>query len=235
MIDVWGADHGGYVKRMQAAVRAMTGGEGALDVKICQLVRLFRGGEPVRMSKRAGDFVTLRELVEEVGPDPIRFMMVYRKNDAPLDFDFQKVTEQTKDNPVFYVQYAHARTCSVFRQVGTEIPGLDAGPEILAETSLELLTDIGEMAIIRHLCAYPRVVEAAAAAHEPHRIAFYLYDLASQFHGHWNRGKELPHLRFIRVDDRASTLARLALVFATKLVLASGLAILGATAPEEMR
>jgi arginyl-tRNA synthetase len=235
MIDVWGADHGGYVKRMQAAVRAMTGGEGALDVKICQLVRLFRGGEPVRMSKRAGDFVTLRDLVEEVGPDPIRFMMVYRKNDAPLDFDFQKVTEQTKDNPVFYVQYAHARTCSVFRQAEAEMPGLDAGPEILAETSLEPLTDIGEMAIIRHLCAYPRVVEAAATAHEPHRIAFYLYDLASQFHGHWNRGKELPQLRFIRIDDRASTLARLALVFATKLVLASGLAILGATAPEEMR
>ena len=235
MIDVWGADHGGYVKRMQAAVRAMTGGEGALDVKLCQLVRLFRAGEPVKMSKRSGDFVTLRELVEEVGRDPIRFMMVYRKNDAPLDFDFQKVTEQSKDNPVFYVQYAHARTCSVFRQAANEIPELPIGPEALGQASLGVLLDAGEMALIRRLCAYPRVVEAAAEAHEPHRIAFYLYDLASEFHGHWNRGKELPHLRFIETTDKASTLARLAMVHATRLVLASGLAILGATAPEEMR
>jgi arginyl-tRNA synthetase len=235
MIDVWGADHGGYVKRMQAAVKAMTGGEGALDVKLCQLVRLFRAGEPVKMSKRSGDFVTLRDLVDEVGSDPIRFMMVYRKNDAPLDFDFQKVTEQSKDNPVFYVQYAHARTCSVFRQAGAEIPDLDIRPEALAETSLDPLADAGEMALIRRLCAYPRVIEAASEAHEPHRIAFYLYDLAAELHAQWNRGKELPHLRFINVEDHASTRARLALVYATKLVLASGLAILGASAPEEMR
>jgi arginyl-tRNA synthetase len=213
----------------------MTGGEGALDVKLCQLVRLFRGGEPVKMSKRSGDFVTLRDLVDEVGSDPIRFMMVYRKNDAPLDFDFQKVTEQSKDNPVFYVQYAHARTCSVFRQAGAEIPDLDIRPEALAEASLEPLADTGEMALIRRLCAYPRVIEAASEAHEPHRIAFYLYDLAAEFHAHWNRGKELPQLRFINVEDHESTRARLALVFATKLVLASGLAILGASAPVEMR
>ena len=235
MIDVWGADHGGYIRRMQAAVKAITGGEGALDVKICQLVKLFRAGEPVRMSKRSGDFVTVKELVEEVGPDPIRFMMVYRKNDAPLDFDFQKVTEQSKDNPVFYVQYAHARTCSVFRQAGAEIPDLPLDPQAIADAPLGALDDAGEMALIRRLCAYPRVVESAAEAHEPHRIAFYLYDLAAEFHGHWNRGKELPQLRFINPADRVSTLARLALVYATKLVLASGLAILGVSAPEEMR
>lgn len=234
MIDVWGADHGGYVKRMQAAVRAMTEGEGALDVKLCQLVKLFRAGEPVKMSKRSGDFVTLRELVDEVGPDPIRFMMVYRKNDAPLDFDFEKVTEQSKDNPVFYVQYAHARTCSVIRQAAAQMPNFDLASEP-AGAPIERLHDAGEMALIRHLCAYPRVVEAAAEAHEPHRIAFYLYDLASEFHAHWNRGKELPQLRFIESADSALTQARLALVGAIRLVLASGLAMLGASAPVEMR
>jgi arginyl-tRNA synthetase len=235
MIDVWGADHGGYVRRMRAAVQAITGGEGDLDVKLCQLVKLFRGGEPVRMSKRSGDFVTLRELVEEVGADAIRFMMVFRKNDAPLDFDFEKVKEQSKDNPVFYVQYAHARTCSIFRQAGSEMPGLDTGPTALIGADLSLLTDSGEMAIIRRLAEYPRVIEAAAAAHEPHRIAFYLHDLASELHGHWNRGKELPQLRFIDVANLGVTLARLALVNATKLVLSTGLAILGVSAPEEMR
>lgn len=235
MIDVWGADHGGYVKRMRAAVRAITGGEGDLDVKLCQLVKLFRSGEPVRMSKRSGDFVTLRELVEEVGADAIRFMMVFRKNDAPLDFDFEKVKEQSKDNPVFYVQYAHARTCSIFRQVRGEMPGLDTSASALNGADLSLLTDSGEMAIIRRLAEYPRVIEAAAAAHEPHRIAFYLHDLASELHGHWNRGKELPQLRFIDVANSAVTLARLALVNATKLVLSTGLAILGVSAPEEMR
>jgi len=235
MIDVWGADHGGYIKRLQAAVRAMTGGEGVLDVKICQLVKLFRAGEPVRMSKRSGDFVTLRDLVEEVGTDPIRFMMVYRKNDAPLDFDFEKVTEQSKDNPVFYVQYAHARTCSVLRQAAAEVPNLEISPDVLGQVPLDQLEDSGEMALIRRLCAYPRVVEAAAEAHEPHRIAFYLYDLASEFHAHWNRGKELPQLRFIESSDQGVTLARLALVSAVRLVLASGLAMLGASAPEEMR
>ena len=235
MIDVWGADHGGYVRRMQAAVKAMTGGEGTLDVKIIQLVRLFRAGEPVKMSKRSGDFVTLRDLVDEVGPDPIRFMMVYRKNDAPLDFDFQKVTEQSKDNPVFYVQYAHARTASIFRQAETEMPGLDIRPETLALARLGHLSDEGEMALIRRLSEYPRVIEAAAEAREPHRVAFYLHDLAAEFHGHWNRGKELPQLRFINPADPDSTAARLALVLATQLVLSSGLSILGVSAPAEMR
>jgi arginyl-tRNA synthetase len=235
MIDVWGADHGGYVKRMRAAVKAMTGGEGDLDVKLCQLVKLFRAGEPVRMSKRSGDFVTLRELVDEVGPDAIRFMMVFRKNDAPLDFDFQKVTEQSKDNPVFYVQYAHARTASIFRQAASEMPGLDRSDAALGAADLSLLTDAGEMALIRRLAEYPRIVEGAAEAHEPHRLAFYLYDLASEFHAHWNRGKELPQLRFIDVSNSGVTGARLALVQATKLVLASGLSILGVNAPEEMR
>jgi arginyl-tRNA synthetase len=235
MIDVLGADHGGYVRRMQAAVKAVSGGTAVLDAKIVQLVRLFRAGEPVRMSKRAGEFVTLRDVVNEVGPDPIRFMMVYRKNDAPLDFDFQKVTEQSRDNPVFYVQYAHARTCSIFRQAQAEMPGLAALPNELATARLDKLADGGEMAIVRRLLEYPRIIETASSAHEPHRIAFYLYDLASEFHAHWNRGKELPQLRFINPADPDSTLARLALVHATKLVLSSGLAILGVTAPEEMR
>ena len=235
LIDVWGADHGGYVNRMKAAVAAVTDGAASLDIKIVQLVKLFRGGEPVKMSKRSGEFVTLRDLVDEVGRDPIRFMMVYRKNDAPLDFDFQQVTEQSKDNPVFYVQYAHARACSVFRQAQSEMQGLAMGPEALATADLKALTDHGEMALIRRLCEYPRVLESAAEMHEPHRIAFYLYDLASEFHGQWNRGKELPQLRFINHSEPDLTLARLVLVHATKLVLSSGLAILGVGAPEEMR
>ncbi|MEX0853013.1 MAG: arginine--tRNA ligase [Bauldia sp.] len=235
MIDVWGADHSGYVKRMQAAVTAITGGEAGLDVKVCQLVRLFRGGEPVKMSKRAGEFVTLSDLVDEVGPDPIRLMMIFRRNDAPLDFDFEKVTEQSKDNPVFYVQYAHARTCSVFRQADAELPGLAKDAAALRRAALGRLGDSGEMALIRGLSDYPRLVEAAAEAHEPHRLAFYLYDLASEFHAHWNRGKELPHLRFISAADPELTLARLALVHAVRLVLASGLTMLGVSAPEEMR
>jgi len=229
MIVVVGADHAGYVRRLKADNQAR------LDVKLCQLVRLFRGGEPVKMSKRAGDFITVRELVEEVGRDPVRFMMVFRKNDAPLDFDFDKVKEQSKDNPVFYVQYAHARTASIFRQAEIEMPHLDKRPEALAGAPLERLDDAGETALIRRICEFPRVIESAAEAHEPHRVAFYLYELASELHGHWNRGKELPQLRFINQDDSESTLARLALVLAIKLVLSSGLAILGVGAPEEMR
>lgn len=234
-IDVWGADHGGYVKRMQAAVRAMSGDQAKLDVKLVQMVKLLRGGEPVKMSKRSGDFVTLRDVVEEVGSDPVRFMMLYRKNDAPLDFDFQKVTEQSKENPVFYVQYAYARTRSVFRQAQAELPNEDISAERLSKVSLAALTDVGEMAIIKKLAEWPRLLESAAVAHEPHRVAFYLYELASDLHGHWNRGKELPELRFINVDNLASTLARLAMVEAVAVVLASGLALLGVSAPEEMR
>jgi len=235
MIDVLGADHGGYVKRMQAAVKALTGGEGSLDVKLCQLVRLMRDGEPVKMSKRSGDFVTLRDVVEEVGRDPIRFIMLYRKNDAPLDFDFAKVTEQTKDNPVFYVQYAHARTASVLRQAAAEAPAVAQDAASLGRAPFDRLSDPGELTLLRRLAEYPRIIEAAAEAHEPHRLAFYLHDLASEFHAHWNRGKELPQLRFINPVEPDSTSARLALVHAIKLVLASGLSILGVSAPEEMR
>jgi arginyl-tRNA synthetase len=235
MIDVWGADHGGYVKRMQAAVKAVTGGEGELDVKLCQLVKLLRGGEPVKMSKRAGDFVTLRDVVDEVGRDAVRFMMIFRKNDAPLDFDLAKVVEQSKDNPVFYVQYAHARCASIFRQAAEAFPGVNFSGQELAKADLSVLSDEAEMDLIHRIAQYPRMIEAAAEAHEPHRVAFYLYDIASAFHSLWNKGKDLPQLRFVNQTDKDSTQARLALVFALKGVLASGLAILGVTAPNEMR
>lgn len=235
MIDVWGADHGGYVKRMAAAVKAVTGGKGALDVKLCQLVRLLRNGEPVKMSKRSGEFVTLRDVIEEVGRDPVRFMMLFRKNDATLDFDLAKVIEQSKENPVFYVQYAHARCRSVFRQAETAFPGASFERDALRDADLSVLTDAAELDVIRRLSQFPRIVEASALAHEPHRVAFYLYDLASDFHGLWNRGKEAPHLRFVIETDRNSSYARLALVDAVTSVLAAGLGILGVTAPDEMR
>ncbi len=239
MIDVWGADHGGYIKRMQAAVKAVSGGKADLDVKIIQLVKLLRAGEPVKMSKRAGEFVTLREVVDEVGRDAVRFMMLYRKNDAVLDFDLAKVIEQSRDNPVFYVQYAHARGESVFRNAREMLPDL---PRAAAERAamlqgarIERLSDSGELSLMRRIAAFPRVIEAAAVAHEPHRIAFYLYELASEFHALWTRGKDLPHLRFIIQNDPETTKARLALVQGIVTVLASGLALLGVSAPEEMR
>jgi arginyl-tRNA synthetase len=243
MIDVWGADHGGYVKRVQAAVsavRAITNTPTAdLDVKIVQLVKLLRGGEPVKMSKRAGEFVTLREVVDEVGKDPVRFMMLYRKNDAPLDFDLAKVIEQSRDNPVFYVQYGHARGQSVFRNAREVVADLPAEPaaraSLLANAPLERLEDAGELALMRRLALYPRLIEAAALAHEPHRIAFYLYDLASDFHAQWNRGKDASYLRFIIQNDPKITMARLALVQGVVTVLASGLGLLGVEAPDEMR
>jgi len=240
MIDVWGADHGGYVKRMQAAVKALSGNAKAdLDVKIVQLVKLMRDGQPVKMSKRAGEFVTLREVVEEVGRNAVRFMMLYRKNDAVLEFDLAKVIEQSRDNPVFYVQYGHARGRSVFRNVREFLPDLpeepDALVQALAKAQLDRLEDAGELSLMRRLALYPRLLEGAALAHEPHRIAFYLYELASDFHAQWNRGKDMPHLRFIMQNDRVITLARLALVQGVVTVLASGLATLGVDAPEEMR
>ncbi|WP_112664243.1 arginine--tRNA ligase [Microvirga flavescens] len=235
MIDVWGADHGGYVKRMQAAVKAVTENKGDLDVKLCQLVKLLRDGEPVKMSKRSGDFVTLRDVVDEVGRDAVRFMMLYRKNDAPLDFDLAKVVEQSKDNPVFYVQYAHARCASVFRQAAEAFPGEDFSAAKLASADFSVLQDDAELDLIHRIAQYPRMVEAAAEAHEPHRVAFYLYDLASSFHSLWNKGKDLPQLRFVNQTDKDSTQTRLALVHALKGVLASGLSILGVTAPDEMR
>jgi arginyl-tRNA synthetase len=234
-IDVWGADHGGYVKRMQAAIKAITGGKAALDVKLVQLVRLFRNGEPVRMSKRSGDFVTLREVVDEVGSDAVRFMMLYRKNDATLDFDLAKVVEQSKDNPVFYVQYAHARCRSILRNAREAMPDLAMDASALAAADLARLDDAGEIGILQRLAQYPRLIEAAAQAHEPHRVAFYLYELASDFHSQWNKGKDSPHLRFIMENDRQMSAARLALVQGIVTVLKSGLAILGVEAVEEMR
>jgi arginyl-tRNA synthetase len=235
LIDVWGADHGGYVKRLQAAVAALSGGKVLLDVKLCQLVRLLRAGEPVKMSKRAGDFVTLREVVDEVGPDPVRFMMLFRKNDATLDFDLAKVIEQSRENPVFYVQYAFARAQSVFRNAREAIPGLDSGEASLEKAPLGRLSDEGELKLVKRIAQWPRLMEAAAVSHEPHRVAFYLHELAGELHGHWNRGNEMPHLRFIIRDDPDLTLARLTLVYGVATVLALGLAILGVGAPEEMR
>jgi arginyl-tRNA synthetase len=234
MIDVWGADHGGYVKRMQAAVKAITSGKGALDIKLCQLVRVLKNGELVRMSKRAGTFITLRDLLDEVGPDVVRFTMLTRRNDAAFDFDLVKATEQSRDNPVWYVQYAHARTRSVFRQAAqANLPVPDAAA--LAAAPLARLTDPGELALIKALVQWPRQVEAAAQMHEPHRLAFYLYDLASQFHAHWTRGRDEAGLRFIVESDSELTLARMALVQAVGFVIQSGLKVFGVTPAEEMR
>src|SRR3954451_6323456 len=239
LIDVFGADHGGYVKRTQAAVKAVTAGQATLDVKVVQLVRLLRGGEPVKMWKRSVDSVTLREGVDEVGSDAVRFMMLFRKNDAVLDFDLVKVIEQSKDNAVFYVQYGHARGHSVFRNAREVIPKLPAETSaraaFLQDEAVERLPDPSELALLRRLALSPRMVEAAALSHEPHRIAFYLYDLASEFHALWNRGHDLPYLRFIINNDAEITKARLALVQGVVSVLASGLAVLGVRAPDEMR
>jgi arginyl-tRNA synthetase len=230
MIDVWGADHGGYVKRMQAAVRALTADRGKLDVKLTQLVNLFDQGAPVRMSKRAGNFVTLREAVEQVGKDVFRFVMLLRRNDQALDFDFAKVVEQSKDNPVFYVQYAHARARSVLRHAEEALPGAD-----VTAAPLDRLIESEEIALIRQLAHWPRIVESAAEAHEPHRIAFYLQDIAASFHGLWNKGKDDSSLRFILSDAPELTLARLALVQGMAHVVASGLQVFGVEPREEMR
>ena len=239
LINVFGADHSGYVKRMQAAVKALSDGKADLDIKVCQLVRLLRNGEPVKMSKRAGTFVTLREVVEEVGRDPVRFMMLYRKNDATLDFDMAKVIEKSKENPVFYVQYAHARAQSAIRIARETFPDIAEEPrelaQMLAKADITRLSDPGEIDLMRRLALFPRLVAAAARVHEPHRVAFYLHDVASAFHSHYARGYESPYLRFIQSNDRALTDARLALVGAFAQVIASGLAILGVEAPPEMR
>ncbi len=235
LIDIWGADHSGYVKRMKAAVAAITDGKAELDVKICQLVRLFREGQPVRMSKRGGTFITLREVVEEVGKDVVRFMMLTRKNDAPLDFDLAKAIEQSRDNPVFYVQYAHARCHSVLRLAHEAFPSLDFSPGSLALQRLDRLVDPHELQLVKLLAAWPRMIESAAAAHEPHRLAFFLYDVAAAFHGLWNRGMDEAALRFLIADDEPLSGARLALVRAVALVIASGLGIFGVTPVEEMR
>ncbi|MCT6823582.1 arginine--tRNA ligase [Bartonella apis] len=234
MIYVLGADHGGYVKRLQAVAKAISGGKAKLTALLCQLVKLLRDGQPVVMSKRAGSFVTLRDVVDEVGRDPVRFMMIYRKSDAPLDFDFAKVTEQSKDNPVFYVQYACARCHSTFRKA-EELLNLSNFSREELISHLEKLTDAGEIALIKKLAEYPRVVEQATLNYEPHRLAFYLYDLASFFHGHWNKGTENEDLRFIKLNDRELSLARLGLIQAVSDVLSSALGIIGVDAPVEMR
>jgi len=235
LIDVLGADHGGYVKRMKAAVTAITGGDGSLDCKICQIVHLFDGGKPVRMSKRAGTFVTLRDVLEAVGPDVVRFIMLTRRNDQTLEFDYQKVSEHSRDNPVFYVQYAHARATSVIRHAGEALPGHDLSDAALAKAKLACLTDPDELGLIRLMAGWPRMVESAADAHEPHRVAFYLGEVAAAFHGLWNKGKDEARLRFILPDDTETTLARLALVRATATVIASGLAVMGVQPVEELR
>jgi arginyl-tRNA synthetase len=235
LVNVWGADHGGYVKRVQAALKALTANKGQLDVLLCQMVKILNKGEPVKMSKRAGNFITLRDLIDAVGAEVVRFIMLTRKNDAPLDFDYAKVTEKSRDNPVFYVQYAHARGRSIFRHAKDMFPGADIGDAGLAAADLTLLTDPDEFAVMRMLASWPRTVEGAAIAHEPHRIATYLYDLAGQFHGLWNKGNEAVALRFLQAENQALSLARLALVRGVGIVIASGLAVFGIEPVEEMR
>ena len=229
LVHVWGADHGGYVKRMAAAVAALSDGQVKLDVVLCQIVRVLKDGEPVRMSKRAGSYITLRDLIDEVGRDAVRFTMLTRKSDAQMDFDLNAVVEQSRENPVFYVQYAHARARSVLRAAG------ELSAEDLAEAKLDLLTEPSELDLIRKLAAWPRTVEQAALAREPHRVAFYLHDLAAAFHLSWNRGRDDSTLRFIREEEPESTRARLALVAATAVVIRSGLAVMGVDPVEEMR
>ena len=228
LVNIWGADHAGTVKRVQSAVKALTDGRVDLDVKLVQMVRLFRGGEPVKMSKRAGDFVTLADVVNEVGKDVVRFMMLTKRADTPLDFDFAKVVEASKDNPVFYVQYAHARISSLKRKAA------DAGVDLSAQADLSLLDD-EELALVKRAAQYPRVLEGAAMAHEPHRIAFYLYDLASDFHALWNRGNDDPERRFLVENNPQLSRARLELALGIAQIIRSGLGLMGVAATEEMR
>ena len=234
LIDVWGADHAGYAKRTQAAVRAVTGGAASLDLKIYQFVNLFDKGVPVRMSKRAGTFVTLREVIDEVGKDVFRFIMLTRRNDQALDFDFAKVTEQSRDNPVFYVQYAHARGASVMRHAAEQFREDDLSDAALTQAPFERLSDAAELALIRQLAGWPRLVESAAEAHEPHRIAFYLQEVAALFHALWNKGKDEATLRFILAGEPTLTRARLALVRGVAIVIASGLTVIGVEPVQEM-
>ncbi|MEM9010817.1 MAG: arginine--tRNA ligase [Pseudomonadota bacterium] len=233
LIDVFGADHGGYTKRMKAAVAALSDGQVPLDVKLCQIVRLTKDGKPFKMSKRAGTFVSLRDVIDEVGPDVARFVMLTRKNDAPLDFDFDHVLEQSKSNPVFYVQYAHARVHSVMAKAGEA--GLGADDAALAAADLSTLVDPAELTVLRKIAEWPRLLEAAAVHHEPHRIAFYLDELAASFHALWNRGTDEPRLRIVQEDDPTGTRARLALSRAVAVVIGAGLGILGVTPIREMR
>lgn len=233
-IDVWGADHGGYVKRVQSVLTALSDGNASLDVKLCQMVKLMRDGEPVKMSKRSGNFITLRDIVDEVGKDVVRFIMLTRKNDASLEFDFTKVTEQSKDNPVFYVQYGHARVFSVLKKAKDAFKNIDVSDIGLKNADLSLLNDESELQLIKAMVNWPRIVESAAISHEPHRISYYLYDLASEFHGLWNKGNDRVDLRFIIDDNADVTLARLAMIRAFSNIIASGLGILGVEPVNEM-
>jgi arginyl-tRNA synthetase len=233
LIDVFGADHGGYVKRMKAAVSALSDGKVPVDIKLVQLVKLFKNGEPFKMSKRAGNFVTLRDVVDQVGPDVTRFVMLTRKNDAPLDFDFDKVLEQSRENPVFYVQYAHARVCSVLRKAAEM--GITADDATLLAADHGKLDHEAEIGVMKKLAEWPRLVEVAARTHEPHRVAFYLYELASDLHALWNKGNELPELRFLQEGDAATSQAKIALARAVAVVISAGLGILGVTPAQEMR
>ncbi|MEK9753702.1 MAG: arginine--tRNA ligase, partial [Rhodospirillaceae bacterium] len=235
MIDIFGADHGGYVKRMKAAVAAMSGGEAELDIKLCQMVHLKKGGEPMRMSKRAGNFVTLRDLIDEAGKDVVRFIMLTRKQDSQMEFDLDKALEQTRDNPVFYVQYAHARCRSVMRNAVELFADDEIASVALAAADLASLDDPAELDLIRRMVGWPRLIESAAEAREPHRVAYYLHDLAEGFHALWNKGKDEARLRFIHEDDKPRTLARLALVQGVATVVASGLGVFGVAPVEELR
>ena len=233
LIDIWGADHGGYIKRMNASIVALTNDKAEFSVKLCQMVKLISDGKQLKMSKRSGDFITIRELVDEVGSDCIRFMMLYRKNEAPLEFNFQKVTEQSKDNPVFYVQYAHARICSVIRNLEDYKLGLDLNS--FDKCNYEQLKEDGELFLLKKIMNYSSIIETSATLEEPHRISYYLYDLASALHSLWNQGKIDKEKRFIDENNIERTYARIALLMLTKRTLKSGLDILGVSAPEEMQ
>jgi arginyl-tRNA synthetase len=233
LIDIFGADHGGYVKRMKAAVSALSDGKVPLDIKLCQLVKLFKDGQEFKMSKRAGTFVTLRDVVEAVGPDVTRFMLLTRKNDQGFDFDLDKALEQSKDNPVFYVQYANARICSTLRKA--EETGIASDDAALADADLSLLAAPAQLSVARKLAEWPRLVEIAARSNEPHRVAFYLYDLASDLHGLYHLGKSDKSLRFVNESSQSATHANLALARAVSIVISAGLGILGVTPAEEMR
>ncbi len=233
LIDILGADHGGYVKRMKAAVSALSDGKVPLEIKLTQLVRLYKDGEPFKMSKRAGTFVTLRDVIDQVGADVTRFVMLTRKNDAPLDFDFDKVLEQSRENPVFYVQYAHARVCSVLRRASEA--GIAVDDARLQAADLTLLSHPSELAVAKKLSEWPRLIEIAARTNEPHRVAFFLYELASELHALWNKGNDEPSLRFVQEDDPGTSQAKIALARAVSVVISAGLAILGVTPAEEMR
>ena len=234
MVNIWGADHAGYLKRVKGSLHAITDGKADLTIVLCQLVKLFRDGKPVTMSKRANKFITINEVVDEVGCDALRFMMLFRKNDAPLDFDFSKVTEKSRDNPVFYVQYAYARIFSVSRKLEEFNLNIKFNYEDLKNSNYTLLNDIQEIKLIKKLSYFPKILKLTLQTYEPHRIAYYLYELSSEFHSLWNKGNDNENLRFIISGNKDLTKSRLSLLFAISNVLKSGLDIIGVNAPKEM-